>query len=55
MYQDYKIEKYGEHFCVVDASGNFISSADTFSEACSDIQSMLGKENKDAGRLRGSS
>lgn len=55
MYQDYKIEKHGEHYQVTDASGQFVCSADTMAEANSDIAEMLGKENKHAGRIRNSS
>ena len=55
MYQDYKIVKYGEHYQVVDASGQFVCSADTVAEANSDITEMLGKEDQYAGRIRTSS
>ena len=55
MYRLYRVEKHGEHNDVVDAFGNFVSSADTISEANADIARMLGKEDYAAGRKRDSS
>ena len=55
MNRDYRIEKQGEHYNVVDASGKFVSSADTLSEAYANIAKMLGKEDYVTGRKRNSS